>query len=258
VRDPLPPESLADATVLPRGRGPLRTQDEGHLVAYREADDETIRSVPLGFGRQTWIPPLSVRIARTLPGTRSEPGTPGGTVPKDAQDPGKPALFQFLAPEGGVQLIPLADLADERTRRLLDRRFVLVGVDLPEDRRHTPFSAEEIPGVMIHAYAAEALLSGSRIRRTPWWVSVLGLLYPCLSLAGRAARGDRARSLVLSAVGVSALFVGIAALAMVVSLLWISALEPLVGLWLFVPLVLLVRRRASPPPATARLELAPP
>lgn len=246
VRDPLPPKGLVDGSVLRGGTGPLRDQDEGHLAAYPEADD-VIRSLPLGFGRQTWIPPLSVRIARALPAMKVDVGATPGPVPKDAEDPGKPALFQFLAPEGGVQTLAFADLvAHAETRALLDRHFVLVGMDMDSDSFYTPFSAEKIPGVLIHAYAVEALASGNRILRVPWWVSVLGLLYPSLSLAGRATRGDRALTLVLSALAVSALFLGIAALAMVLSLLWISALEGLVGLWLFVPLVLLVRRRAKP------------
>jgi hypothetical protein len=247
VRLPRPPKTLVDGSVVVGGTGPLRAQDEGHLVAYREADG-VIRSVPLGFGRQSWIPPLSVRIARSLPAMKADVGAMPGPVPKDAEDPGRPALLQFLAPSDGVQTVRFADLRTRpETRALLDRRFVLVGMDTPEDIWNTPFARDPIPGVLLHAYGAEALASGNRIHRAPWWVSVLGLLYPCLSLAGRAVRGDRARTLVLSALAVSALFLGIAALAMRLSLLWISALEPLVGLWLFVPLAIAVGRGAKPP-----------
>jgi hypothetical protein len=247
VRWPEPPPKLVDGTILHGGEGPLRDQDEGHLVPYPEADG-VIRSVPLGFGRRTWIPPLSVRIARYLPAMRVDVGATPGPAPKDTEDPRSAALLQFPAPAGGVQTVPFADLRDRpETRSLLDRRFVLVGMGGPVDRHETPFSAEKIPGVLLHAYAVESLGSGTRIHRVPWWVSVLGLLYPCLSLAGRAVRGDRARKLVLSALAVSALFVVTAALAMHLSLLWISTLEGLVGLWLFVPLAILVRKRAKPP-----------
>jgi hypothetical protein len=236
VRHPEPPKTLVDAGVVAGGTGCLRRQDEGHLIPYEEADG-VVRSVPLGFGDRSSIPPLAVRVAQFL-------------APERTKDLGAPELLQFPKTSTEPVTLTLKEVfLDAPRRALLENLVVFVGVRDPNDEHLTPFAAKPVQGVMLHAYAAEAILNGRRIHRAPWWVSVLGLLYPCFSLAGRAARGDSWRTLLASCAAVSALYFGMAALAMNLALRWVSVVEPLLGLWLFLPLVLLARgRRAAPEP----------
>ena len=97
---------------------------------------------------------------------RVDVGATPGPAPQDAEDPRSAALLQFLAPAGGIQTVPWAVLRDrQETRSLLDRRFVLVGVDEPSDpRRDTPFSKDPIPGVLLHAYAVNPPSDESDLR----------------------------------------------------------------------------------------------
>ena len=182
------------------GRGPLRAQDEGHLVAYSEAD----AMYPLGAARlrppdveSAALGPHRARLAR-------DEGRGRRHARSRAQGRPGPGCHAVPVPRPGGRR------PDARLRRAEGQRGTTPAARPPFRARghgqagrppeHTPFPPRQIPGVVIHAYAVEALASGKRIRRVPWWVSVLGLLYPCLSIAGRAVRGDRARTLVLSAV----------------------------------------------------------
>jgi hypothetical protein len=181
----------------------------GTLTGLKEWDGR-VRMVPTSHLGDTTLRSFSYRVATLL--------APGKALPHVG-------LTQFVAP-----VSPLATIAgapDARTLALLRDRFVLVGSHRPGDIHATPY--DSVPGVMIHAYAANSLRHHHVIQRLDVrWIlpAVFALCYVLILLQ---AGGGGVRALLIGAGLMCLAIVAAAALAMRVGLLWVDASYPLLA-----------------------------
>ena len=204
---------------------PLSTS-QGHLVGYLEADHQ-VRALPTHFKGQADRPALSVLIANALSDGDIE----------------VPPLLYFTVPAEPVQRVSLDRLiGDALQRERLRDRFILVGELSDNDRFVTPFG--ELPGVVIHAYAAHALRSGHYLERPPYWSGFALVFGLCFLIVVLAAEGVSARRLLVVAVAASLLVVAGAAMAITVWRVWLAVIYPLVAMWLLLLLLWGLRRSA--------------
>ena len=204
VRRPIAP-SLADALPLER---------LGHLAGYLEYDDR-VRMLPVNLAGFGTLGSLSSKIASVLAGGEVE-------IPADR-------LLKFTRPRGGVRVEEIeTGAAPDLDWRLWRDRFIVVGSRRASDLRATPFG--DLPGVVIHAYAAHSLRSECYIYRLdPRWTFPL-IFMVCYLLLLAEARGVPWRTS-LAVSGLLALAVlAVAALAMRYLLVWIDVSYPLLAI----------------------------
>ncbi len=202
---------------------PLETA-QGHLVGYLEADNR-VRAIPTYFKGQADRPALSVRIAKAL-----------GRVPESPPD-----LIYFIAPSREPSQVSYADLRqDSLQRERLRDRLIIVGERSKRDTFVTPFG--DLPGVFLHAHAAQSLQSGQFIQRQSDWSSFVLVFGACLLISVLAAQGVSAGRLTAVTAGVSIAVVAAAAAAMAIWRVWLAVVYPLAAAWLLLALLLGLRR----------------
>jgi hypothetical protein len=208
----------------------LAEADQGHMIGYAERDG-LVRSIPLYFWNdRTRNDPtqeaLSLKIARSL--------NPSVNTPANG-------LLQFVRPTNDFPTVAFEELNQPGSdRSILEGRFIMAGEDSAQDSFATPFGTK--PGVVIHAYAVQSLLRNRFIQRPSWWMSLLMISLWCYLLMVLTARGVANLKLILINVAVSLFIVGIAALAMWRWLIWIDLIYPLLAAWLFLLLLIAMRR----------------
>ncbi len=200
---------------------------QGHVVVYRDTD-HLVRSLPMTFRWQDSLPALSVRAADRM---ARRAGRPIGPL--------KPGLLQFVAPDPAVKVMRFEDLTPD-TEALLRDRMLLVGEDSEAETFRTPDGV--FLGVQLHAHAVQALLQGAEIRRIAWWPSLLGLTVACYLLAASTIAGASRPRLLMTTLVLSAAWVGVASAAIGFGRVWIDVVYVLVGSWLFLACLLVLRR----------------
>lgn len=189
--------------------GCVRNARLGTLAGVREADGY-VRMVPTSHEGNEDLRSFSYLIARIL--------APGRPLP----DVG---LAQFVAPEGGIAT--LVGMPDDTTARRMDHRFVIVGSDRPDDVHLTPYG--KLPGVLIHAYAANALRAGTVIRRLDVQWMLPAILVLCYVLVLLQSYGGL-RPLLIGAALIAIAVVLSAAFAMRMRFVWIDVSYPLIAI----------------------------
>lgn len=204
----------------------LPVSAQGHVIGYAEWDGK-VRSIPLYFGNDRQRESLSLKIARIL--------NPQSQPPADG-------LLQYLKPAKQFPVIPFEDLnqGSDEDQAILRDRIIVVGEDSPNDSFPTPYGLQ--PGAVIHAYAIHSLRHNHFIERGSWWISFLMISLLCYLMMVLTARGVGNVKLLLINVAFSVLIVGIATLAMYLWLTWIDLVYPLLAVWLFLLLMIAMRR----------------
>jgi len=213
----------------------LPEANQGHAVGYAEWDG-VIRSIPLSLSRSNRsLESLSLKIAQKL--------VPQIKVPKNG-------ILQFTKPVNDFKQIKWAEVwknyeeGDEKRieadRLELQDRFILVGEDSAKDRFPTPYGDQ--PGVMIHAYAVHSLSHQRYIERPRWWVSLLAISLSCYLMMVMTSRGVGNLKLILMNVVFSVSMVAIAILVIYFWLSWIDLIYPLLATWLFLLLLVGLKR----------------
>lgn len=203
----------------------LPPADQGHLMAYAEWDG-VVRSIPLYFWNEPQSEAFSLKIARSF--------NPSVNVPRDR-------ALQFIKPSQDFPSISFDKLdQSEDERSILNGRFILAGEESLQDSFHTPYGLK--PGVVIHAYAVQALLNNHFIKRPPWWISLILVSVWCYLMMVLIARGVGNVKLILTNAAVSVLIVVMAALVMHYWQTWIDVIYPLVATWIYMFLLIILRR----------------
>jgi hypothetical protein len=109
----------------------------------------------------------------------------------------------------------------------MDHRFVIVGSDRPDDVHATPYG--KLPGVLIHAYAANALRADRVIRRLDVQWMLPAILVLCYVLVLLQSYGGL-RPLLIGAGLIAIAVVLSAAFAMRMRLVWIDVSYPLMAI----------------------------
>ena len=180
----------------------------GTLAGVKESDGR-VRMVPTSHLGNESLRSFSYRIASVL--------APGKPLP----DIG---LTQFVAP--ALPVATVTGTPNDTTVRLMRDRFVIVGSERLGDVHPTPYGP--LPGVMIHAYAANALRTDHVIRRLQVQWVLPAILLVCYVLILLQSHGGLkpllvGASLIAVAVVLSAVF------AMRTRLLWIDVSYPLLA-----------------------------
>jgi CHASE2 domain-containing sensor protein len=223
---------------------------QGHMIGYAERDG-IIRMIPLYFRGDRKLESLSLRIARYLEPDLKEPGS---------------WLLQFIKPADDFPIITYDSLIENPAERAkLQDCFVLVGEESKEDSFTTPYGVK--PGVVIHAFAIHSLRREHFIKRTSWWSSFMMIAVSCFVIMYVASRPESSwrailklgshfsleshysqypsafRNLMLIIVStvLSLLLVLLSAMAMHLSLTWIDVVYPLLALWLFLLILIVLR-----------------
>ncbi len=205
----LEPRTGSPSWPAPTIKGCVPPEHLGTLGGVRESDG-FVRMVPTSHQGDPALRSFSYRIAQIL-------------APRDSLP--KVGLAQFVAPED-----PIATLAwkpTDPTPLPMERRFVIVGSDRPDDMHLTPYG--KLPGVLIHAYAVNALETGKVIRRLDVrWVLPVILVLCYLLVLLQTYRGLRP---LLIGAGLMALGVVLSAVfAMRMRLVWIDVSYPLLAI----------------------------
>lgn len=187
----------------------VRNDRLGTLAGVREADGY-VRMVPTSHEGNEELRSFSYLIARTLARGRPLPDV---------------GLVQFVAPEG--RIATLAGMPDDLTARLMDHHFVIVGSNRPDDVHVTPYG--KLPGVLVHAYAANALRADKVIRRLDVQWMLPAILVLCYVLVLLQSYGGL-RPLLIGAALIAIAVVLTAAFAMRVRLVWIDVSYPLMAI----------------------------
>lgn len=205
----------------------------GHTVAYAEFDNK-IRLIPLYFKNISERESLSLKIARQLR--------------KDLPLP-ESRLVQFIKPAANFPEIEFDDLDREKGR--LKDRFLLVGERKDTDSWRTPYGT--IPGVIIHSYVVHSLRRNYFMQRVPWWTSLTMVFAVCFLVLFFFAQGWRRKKIVLWLIGMSILICVLSVLAARFWLIWLDVIYPLLALWFFFILMVILSRvrQVSTPPQNA-------
>ena len=187
----------------------VRTDRLGTLGGVREADGY-VRMVPTSHEGDEELRSFSYLIARILARGRPLPDV---------------GLAQFVAP--AAPIATLVGMPDETTARAMDHRFVIVGSDRPDDVHATPYG--KLPGVLIHAYAANALRADRVIRRLDVQWMLPAILVLCYVLVLLQSYGGL-RPLLIGAGLIAIAVVLSAAFAMRMRLVWIDVSYPLMAI----------------------------
>ena len=186
----------------------VREDRLGTLAGAKESDGR-VRMVPTSHLGTESLRSLSYRIARIL--------TNGKPLPEVG-------LTQFVAPVTPIAMI--TGVPNDTTVRLMRDRFVIVGSERLGDVHETPYG--NLPGVMIHAIAANALRTGYVIRRVPvqWILPVILIVcYVLILLQSQAGL----KPLLIGAALIAGAIVLSAVLAMRARLVWIDVSYPLLA-----------------------------
>jgi hypothetical protein len=186
----------------------VRNDRLGTLAGVRESDGY-VRMVPTSHEGHDELRSFSYRIASILAGQRPLPDV---------------GLAQFVAPAGGIDT--LVGMPDDATARRMDHRFVIVGSDRPDDVHLTPYG--KLPGVLIHAYAANALKADRVIRRLDVQWTLPAILVLCYVLVLLQSYGGL-RPLLIGAALIAVAVLLSAVFAMRLRLVWIDVSYPLMA-----------------------------
>ena len=201
-------ESLVRRMPSPTLTGCVREERLGTLAGVKESDGR-VRMVPTSHLGDERLRSLSYSIARILAGSKPLPNV---------------GLTQFVAPT--VPIATLTGIPNDTTLRLMRDRFVIVGSERLGDVHPTPYGP--LPGVMIHALAANALRTDHVIRRLPVQWMLPGILIMCYVLILLQSHGGL-RPLLVGA-GLMAIAIVLSAVfAMRTRLLWIDVSYPLLA-----------------------------
>ena len=212
----------------------LPRSDQGHLMGFADWDG-IVRSIPLYFRNDPAHEAFSLKIARSFNASLKVPSN---------------GSLHFIKPSEDFPIIPFTKLDESEDdpsilneRSILHEQFVLAGEDSPQDSFQTPYGRKS--GVLIHAYAVQALLRSRFIERPPWWISLILVSVWCYLLMVLIASNVGNLKLILINVAVSIFIIGISALAMRMWLTWIDLIYPLLAAWLFLLLLIILRRVAK-------------
>jgi hypothetical protein len=200
--------TLARRLPAPELSACLADERLGTLAGVREADGR-VRMVPTSHEGNTALRSFSYRIASLL--------APGKALP----DVG---LTQYVAP--GAPIAMLTGMPNETTVKQMDHKFVIVGSERLADVHKTPYGP--LPGVVIHAYAANALRYDRVIRRLDVRWVLPGILILCYVLILLQSYGGL-RPLLIGAALISVAIVLSAVMAMRTQLVWIDVSYPLLA-----------------------------
>jgi CHASE2 domain-containing sensor protein len=224
-------EGYPTATPIPRSLQPCLNNDRlGHLAGFLDSD-KVSRLTPLFFLEDATRPAFSLRIARLLSGDSPV------RLPKDG-------LLRYVEPSTSYEPLRLERLrADEGLRSVLLGRFVLLGDDSPSDTFSTPFGVK--PGVAIHADAVHSLRTGFFIEPFSPWLSFGFMLVFCYWIAAWCAGGASARKLSLLCAAATLCFAATAVASILLGPYWFDMVYPTTAVWLWLPLVLGLRRATA-------------
>jgi CHASE2 domain-containing sensor protein len=210
----------------------------GHAAVYREWDGK-IRSVPQHLGTFTHLKSLGLVVAEHIARTSNQ------QIESPRND-----LLQFTRPAGDLETIQWEDVWNHydkgnsqeisSDRAKFQDRFILVGADKDQDPVNTPYGDKA--GVVVHAYAVHSLRQNQFIRREGWWSSLLIIWLCCYLLMFFMARGTRTFRLIGINIAVSLFIIILAIPAMYFWLTWIDLVYPLLATWLFLLLLISLRR----------------
>jgi hypothetical protein len=190
-------------------KGCVAEQRLGSLAGVRESD-RRVRMVPTSFLGNDSLRSFSYRIASVLAGGKPLPDV---------------RLAQFVAP--AREITRLTALPNETTVRAFGDRFVIVGSERLDDVYDTPYG--QLSGVLIHAYAANALRTGHVIRRLPVQWVLPGILLVCYVLILLQSHGGLRPLLIGAALIVIAIVLS-AVFALRARLIWIDLSYPLLAI----------------------------
>jgi CHASE2 domain-containing sensor protein len=221
-------EKIIREFIAPTLQECLPQDRQGHLVGYAERDGK-IRSIPLYFRGDQSLPALSYQFARTI---------------SDIDVP-ESGFLQFIPPSDKPTIREYEVLRQDKNEWPIFRdKYILVGERSEKDSFNTPYGI--IPGVKIHMYAVHSLVENHFIRHTSIWLSLIMIFSLCLLLTLLASQGiDTKKLIVLNLLMTVAIITGSAA-AIYVWLAWLDVIYPLVAIWLFLPLLLGLRRIGKP------------
>lgn len=210
---------------------------QGHTVAYAEFDN-MIRLVPLHFRNISNRESLGLKITRELQ--------------KDVELPPN-GLVQFIKPKTDYPEIQFDDLYRERAR--LKDRFLLVGERKATDTWPTPYGST--PGVIIHSYVVHSLRDNRFLRRVPWWSSFLIVFAACYLVVFFFAQRWSRKKIVFMMLVVSVVICLISIVAVAFWLMWLEVIYPLVAMWLFFVLLLILSKPLKPSKETPETAASP-
>ena len=221
------PVPAADAEHTPECLLPNESGDRsrGHSMVFADVDG-IVRTVPLKWDAAIDHVPLSVRIAQCI---QSSCGDQKFELPDTK-------LLHFLPTSEDPPTI-LGDAAFSQELGMADvlsGRYLLVGERSERDTFATATN-ENTPGTMIHAYAANALLSKHYITRPPAWFSAFIVIAACCLLALLGSQNAKPRTLLLAAAGTTVVVIILAAAAMALFRVWVDVIYAVVAVWLLVP-----------------------
>ena len=207
----------------------------GHLVGYAQSDN-MIRIIPLYFQGDRDYEALSLKVARILNNEIKAPSN---------------GLLQYVKPDKNFKIYKYSEIKEERKKwPLLRDRFLLVGEGLDEDTFYensrpdifsTPFGNKL--GVILHAYVIHSLVHGHYIRRMPFWPTLILVYFFCYWLMVFVHKGTSLWKL-LGLCGLTSLgIIILSVIAILSSLVWLDIIYFLTALWLFLPILLLLRKK---------------
>jgi len=205
----------------------LPSSEQGHLMGYADWDG-LVRSIPLYFWDEPQHEAFSLKIARSL--------NPAVKVPNGG-------MLQFIKPTENFPTISFAKLdesEDEEVRSILNGRFILAGEESAQDSFQTPYGPK--PGVVIHAYAVQALTPTTTCWWPPWWISLILVSVWCYLMMVVVARGVGNVKLILMTTAVSLFIVIISSVVMHLWETWIDLVYPLLAIWLLLLLLIVLRK----------------
>ncbi|HEX6636135.1 MAG TPA: CHASE2 domain-containing protein, partial [Steroidobacteraceae bacterium] len=204
------------------------TANLGSLLGFADSDGR-VRAVWLSWARMQDQPSFSVLGARILEASYGR---------KLAESDPDEHVLRYLPPPQDIPVYTEADIYDDPG--LLENRLVLIGLNVPEDRFHTPFGVQ--PGTRIQANAIHSLRVDARITRPDgiWSAFVVALL--CYLIVVLAIDGLSTKHLLLVVAGMSLAVIAASALLMYAWRMWFEVIYALVAMWLLVPLLPVLRR----------------
>jgi|GEM_PF-2496746 len=204
----------------------------GHIAGYQEMD-RRVRMIPIYLVGNGRLEALSLRIASFLT------ETPSKTLSRPENN-----LLQPLRPHGGLLIVPWGNLeGDKNFRDVLRDHFVFVGSSAKADRHDTPYRS--VPGVVIHAWATQALRTGEWVLRvSPRWLFP-GIWLLCYVLLVVWVQGASPRRL-LGYTAVLSLIVIVGVALAATCKVWIDASYPLAAIWPLAGTLAIYRRWRAP------------
>ena len=208
----------------------IAPEQEGHAVCLTDRDG-VVRMIPLYFRSESHRESLSLKVAKIMNADVKLPEN---------------GLLRFIKPKKDFNIYRYEDIEDNKEYAPLFRdQFILVGEESSKDKALTPFG--EKLGVMIHAYGVHSLLKNHFIKPMPFWSHLLMIFVSCYWVTVRVKQGDSFGKLILLNAIISLIFLEIAIFALLFFLTWIEIIYSITALWLLLPLMLILRKRAGKP-----------